>query len=212
MGRVVEVDTSNSEGISGELSQRILYRPKGDLVGLGDEPDAVVVPVEQDLGGAGRVHRGVVQSGGHRVPEREACLLPISEVVGSLRVDSAGEFEPDLGRVAEVRAVDRLVLDCAVLDDVDQFVDVLMVFRVDLSVEQRGDWGNRGLADVEELVEGEPELVGVVGGSERLDGGVRCDRGTGIGHDEERGVGPLRSLAADKLLARVTPQPLESVG
>ncbi|WP_158601215.1 hypothetical protein [Haloplanus aerogenes] len=79
-------------------------------------------------------------------------------------MDSTGEFEPDLGSVAEVRAVDGLVLDCAVLDDVDQLVDVLMVFRVDLGVKQRGDWGDRGLEDVEEFVEGEPELVGVVGG------------------------------------------------
>ena len=137
---------------------------EGDLVGLGDEPDAVVIPVEQDFGGVGRVHRGVVQSGSHRAPEREACLLPISEVVGSLRVYLTGEFEPDLGRVAEVRAVDRLVLDCAVLNNVDQLVDVLMVFRVNFGIEQRGDWGDRGLEDVEKLVEGEAELVGMVGG------------------------------------------------
>ena len=46
-----------------------------------------------------------------------------------------------------------------VLDDVDQFVDVAIVFRIDVGVEQRG---NRGPEDVEELVEGERELVGVI--------------------------------------------------
>jgi hypothetical protein len=34
-------------------------------------------------------------------------------------VDSTGEFNPGLDSVADVHAVDDLVLDCAVLDDVD---------------------------------------------------------------------------------------------
>jgi hypothetical protein len=45
VGRVVEIDAPNSEGIVGELFQRILYRPEGDLVGLGDEPNVVVILV-----------------------------------------------------------------------------------------------------------------------------------------------------------------------
>ena len=46
-----------------------------------------------------------------------------------------------------------------VLDDVDQFVDVAIVFRIDVGVEQRG---NHGPEEVEEPVKGEPELVGVI--------------------------------------------------
>jgi hypothetical protein len=48
--------------------------------------------------------------------------------IGRLGVDSAGEFESDLGGVAEVRAVDGLLFDRAVFDDVEQSVDVTMVF------------------------------------------------------------------------------------
>jgi hypothetical protein len=50
-------------------------------------------------------------------------------------VGPSREFEPDTGGIAEILAVDGFGLDCAILDEVDEVVNLSVALRLDLVVE-----------------------------------------------------------------------------
>jgi len=97
---------------------------------------ARIVFVEKNIGRSRRIDGFVVQTTRHSVPERVANFLTVWDVLGRLRVEPSSEFEPNSGVIAEILAVDGFGLDSAILDDVDEVVNLGMVFDIDLGLEE----------------------------------------------------------------------------
>ena len=106
---------------------------------------AKVISVEENVGRPRRIDGLVVQTTRYSVPEGVAEFLSIRDVPGGLRVKSPGEFESDTGVIAEILAVDSFGLDCAILDDVDEVVNLSVVLGIDLDLEEFRDGCDGGL-------------------------------------------------------------------
>ena len=97
---------------------------------------ARIVFIEENIGRSRRIDGLVIQTTRHSVPERVANFLTIWDVLGRLRVEPSSEFKPNSSVIAEILAVDGLGLDSAILDDVDEVVNLGVVFDIDLGLKE----------------------------------------------------------------------------
>jgi hypothetical protein len=109
-------------------------------------------------------------------------------------MDPAGELEANLSVVTEVRPFNGFLFDGPILDDVDEVVDLLAIIGIDLGFEEFCDGADSRLEDMEQFVEGESELVSVVGGQLIVHRDSAQRRRLGRHEDEKFGVNVLEEL------------------